>query len=382
MHETLPYIPTPRQNENPSRQLSPDMYDALHPAFFGEEPAVLAQNASPNHFRVIPTAQLFFQNLAARIEAAEEAVDLQFYTVEADDQTEPIFAAAAETARRGVPVRISVDHLVSDPRRLIPTMRKHSVLNRIPAMTIRHMTTGHVDGNGSIAIPTSRDHKKIAVIDPNTEHAYAMIGGINLAARNLRWNDFVIEMRGPVASLVAQDFDSSWLKTNRTAQIVPDASETDTYLLTDTVSERAIVPFARERIAEAQHRVWLETPYLDMADIGEFLLDIKQGSPNLDVRVIVPRFNNSPADRLRTHRTVSTLALAGIAAHRYGRTYRRLNHAKLLLIDDMALFGSSNFNTHSLAGSNAEIEIATRNPGIVSQLERWYYEDLQESITE
>ena len=46
----------------------------------------------------------------------------------------------------------------------------------------------------------------------------------------------------------------------------------------------------------------------------------------------------------------------------------------------MALFGSSNFNTHSFAGSNAEIEIATQNWKIVSHLGRWYEEDMTESI--
>jgi cardiolipin synthase A/B len=356
------------------------MYNALHPAFFTKEPDNPTQDISSNHYRVIPTAQLFFQDLAKRIEIAKEAIDLRFYTVEADSQTEPIFAAAATAAKRGVDVRISVDHLVSDPRRLIATMRKHAVLNRIPAMAIRHTTAGHIDSNGKLASITSRDHKKIVVIDPNTEDGYAMIGGINLAARNLRWNDFMIEMQGPIVSLISQDFNSSWSKTNWTAQVMPDPSETDTYLLTDAVSSTTIVPFARGRIAEAQHRIWLETPYLDMADIGQRLLDLKQDKPDLDVRVIIPRFNNSPADRLRTRRTISTLALAGIATYCYGRTYRRLNHAKLLLIDDMALFGSSNFNTHSLAGRNAEIEIATRNSGLVGQLERWYLEDIEESI--
>jgi len=46
----------------------------------------------------------------------------------------------------------------------------------------------------------------------------------------------------------------------------------------------------------------------------------------------------------------------------------------------MGVFGSSNFNASSLAGGNAEVSIATHNPSMVEQLERWYDEDLKDSL--
>jgi phosphatidylserine/phosphatidylglycerophosphate/cardiolipin synthase-like enzyme len=98
------------------------------------------------------------------------------------------------------------------------------------------------------------------------------------------------------------------------------------------------------------------------------------------VRVIIPRYNIYPVDRLRANKVCGTLQDAGIDARQYGASYRRLNHAKLLLVDDTAMFGSSNFNSSSMAGNNAEIAVATENPAVLAQLERWYEEDLKESI--
>ncbi len=192
----------------------------------------------------------------------------------------------------------------------------------------------------------------------------------------------MVEMHGPIAGLVQQDFEDSWSGTNGTAKHLPEESETDTRLLTDTQSDEAIVAFAQKQISQAERRIWLETPYIDMPNVGTMLMEAKKRNPSLDVQVIIPRFNNSPSDRLRTSRIVRTLGEAGIEAHKYGKTYRRLNHAKLLFVDDMVMFGSSNFNISSLAGNNAEIEVATRNPGVVAQLERWYAEDLNETVND
>lgn len=117
-----------------------------------------------------------------------------------------------------------------------------------------------------------------------------------------------------------------------------------------------------------------------MVTIGEALMQAKEQTPELDVQVIMPRFNNYPVDRMRTKRVCKQLREANISTYRYGKTYHRLNHAKMIIIDDIALFGSSNFNRSTLVGNNAEIAIATRDSKLLQQLECWYYEDRNESV--
>ena len=359
----------------PSRLTSPDMYDALHPAFLNTPNFDAHTPSTGNEYRVIPTANLFFKHLLEQIGEATDTIDLQFYTLEADTQVLPIINAAMDAAQTGVRVRMLVDHLASDPRRLLSSALVRRKANQLPTMTVKTIEQPK-HARGSLA---NRDHKKIVAIDGGQAHGRAYIGGINLADRSLRWNDFMIALRGPIARCVQQDFDDSWEARNTTAKLITDIGEPGTHLLTDTKTDQQILPFALQSIRQATDRIWLETPYLDVAGIGQALIAAKRERPSLDVRVIVPRFNIYPVHRLKGTRMLDPLARAGIETHRYGVTYRRLNHPKLLLADRVAMFGSSNFNASSMAGGNAEIIVATTNPNIVQQLDTWYQEDLRES---
>jgi len=349
------------------------MYDHLHPSFVAVDHSI---ELTDDHFTIVPTANLFFQDVIGRIGDAQSTVDLQFYTLEADSEVMKILNACREAAERDVDVRILVDHLVSDPRQLRSTLAVRRELNSSPHIEIRRSRVG--EGLAGLAV---RDHKKIVAIDTkeHTEGA-AYIGGINLARRSLRWNDFMVRMQGPIADLVQADFDRSWEGNNTKAQQIEDPYEPGTFLLTDSGTEAGIMDFVLEATEGAKKRIWLETPYLDMANIGAALIQAKSRNPELDVRVIIPRFNNYPVDRVRTSGVCKELNEAGVLAYQYGKTYRRLNHTKMLLVDNMGVFGSSNFNASSLAGGNAEVSIATHNPSMVEQLERWYDEDLKDSL--
>jgi phosphatidylserine/phosphatidylglycerophosphate/cardiolipin synthase-like enzyme len=190
----------------------------------------------------------------------------------------------------------------------------------------------------------------------------------------------MVRMQGPIADLVQDDFNDSWAGNNRESKIIEVADEPGTFLLTDSGKEEQIVQFALEHIIEAKNRIWLETPYLDMAGIGSALCLAKKNNPKLDIQVIIPGYNNYPIDRLRAEKVCQALREANITAHMYGKSHKRLNHTKMLLIDDVGVFGSSNFNSGSMAGKNAEIAVATKNISMVNQLERWYAEDLMEAI--
>jgi cardiolipin synthase len=351
------------------------MYEPLHPSFHLHESQ--ASNVDADHFAVVPSAHLFFEELKEKIKQASESVDLQFYTFEADPVVSEIIKVCTEAAERGVDVRILVDHIVSDPRRLLSTMRANRTINASPNMQIRRSRVA--TGLANIAV---RDHKKIAAIDTRAESpgGYSYIGGVNLAERSLRWNDFMVQIQGSASTAIQHDFDQSWAGNGSKTRSQFERDPHETLLLADTGEDEQIVSFAYEHIAQASERIWLETPYLDMEGIGAALCLAKKDNPELDVRVIIPRFNNYPVDRFRTKKACRTLQDAGVDAHLYGVSYRRLNHAKMLLIDDMAMFGSSNYNTGKMAGGNAEIAIATNNPSLVGQLEQWYNEDTKESI--
>lgn len=63
----------------------------------------------------------------------------------------------------------------------------------------------------------------------------------------------------------------------------------------------------------------------------------------------------------------------------YGKPDPQMNYAKLIIADDAALFGSSNFHTNRTAGGNAELAVMKRVPDGVHQPVRWFEEDEQYS---
>lgn len=361
------------EQSRPSRQVSTDMYEALHPSFFPYDSKMPRNASQTNQFEIIPTAHLFVEELVERIQEAEETVDLQFYTLEADNVTKKVVEASLDAASRGVEVRFLVDHLVSDPRRLWSTLKMNREIEQLACANLKRVRVA--EGLANIA---TRDHKKLVAIDAQSPEGYTYIGGVNLAARSFRWNDFMVRMRGSISELVQQDFEDSWNGENRAAKFLPD-QEADTYLLTDSGHEEQIMDFSLSAIRQARDMIWLETPYLDMKHMGSALAEAKNNNPELDVRVILPRYNNYPVDRMKSLTNRRQLEAAGIDVCFYGKTYRRLNHTKMLIIDDMGIFGSSNFNSSGIAGGNAEIAVATRNESMVEQLKRWYTEDLQEA---
>lgn len=331
----------------------------------------------PNQFSLLSTGELFFEDIAGHIGAADTSVDLQFYSFEADEEVGKIVGVCEDAAGRGVDVRILVDHIVSDPRHLRATRRMHREINGVPNMQIRKARTSK--GLGRVAV---RDHKKIVTVDAGTAQpgGFAYIGGMNMTERSLQWNDFMVRMQGPMARLIQQDFDRTWQGDNDMAVDIEDEYNSGTRLLTDTGRYETITQHVLESIDEASERVWLETPYFHMASMGAALKRAKQRRPELDARVIIPRFSNYPIDRLRAGKICSSLWKMGVQAYQYSNQYGQLNHTKLLVVDDTAIFGSSNFNAGFLAGKNAEIVVATDNVPLVSQLTDLYETDLKHSV--
>ncbi len=175
----------------PSRHLSHDMYDALHPSFFDPTVEPDAHDPSPNQYRVIPTAHLFFERVVESIGQAEESVDLQFYTLEADHEVAKVMQASAEAAERGVQVRVRVDHLVSDPRRLFSTLRQNRTMNSLPNVSIRHMTTALASGAGqSVVLPIVTTKKLLPLMHSGREAmllSEALISRLEICAGMTSW---------------------------------------------------------------------------------------------------------------------------------------------------------------------------------------------------
>jgi cardiolipin synthase len=351
-----------------------------HKSFKSVDAAVAPDGArrTVSAYAVVPTARAFISELEQQIARARRSIDIQFYAFEADEIGLPIARALVVAAKRQVVVRILLDHVASHPLKWL------SSYGMLRGMNATRNIAARVARTTPLANPLKRDHKKMVLIDRHGDDpdrpATAYIGGMNIARRNMSWNDFMMRIQGPMAGLIAEDFERTWHGEN-TAPYERLCPEEESSLLSDTRDSGIIVARALKAIAAARQRIWVETPYLDWRVMRMALMRAKMARPSLDVRVIVPGRNNYPPYQLVTRARLRPLAKRDIAVYLYGKPAPQMNHAKLIIADDTALFGSSNFHTNHTVGGNAELTVMTSNQACVQQLMRWFEEDERYSVS-
>lgn len=143
---------------------------------------------------------------------AQSSIDVEIYIVAKDATTEPFFDALAAAVKRGVTVRLLLDHIGS---RKYPGFRKF----------IRWMSEAGIDWHFMLPFrpfrrewnrPDLRNHRKLVILDGKA----AMMGSMNLiestygSKKNRKagreWNDIMIEVTGEVVSSLEAVFALDW----------------------------------------------------------------------------------------------------------------------------------------------------------------------------
>lgn len=120
-----------------------------------------------------------------------------------------------------------------------------------------------------------------------------------------------------------------------------------------------------EAIHRAEHRVWLETPYFVPSRAALFALE-GAAMRGLDVRIVIPKKSDSHLITAAARSYFDKLFRAGVRVYLYGP---RMLHTKALLVDDeTAIIGTSNFDTRSFS-LNFEIVVRLFDKGIAGKLE-------------
>ena len=217
-----------------------------------------------------------------------------------------------------------------------------------------------------------RDHKKLVIIDADTkDHQLTYVGGFNAADHHAAWHDFMVKMQGGIVKHLNDDFDRTWSGTNSARRIYYG----DGFLLTDSLGKSLIFEATQQIIEQAEDRVILESPYVYGHTVQRALIDaVERG---VKVSLIVPLHNNRHISVL-TQRSLRQLSKSGISVYHY-KNHDGMTHAKVLLADEVASFGSSNFSQF-LSGKLAELNIVSRNPALVSQLEIMLNNDMDDFV--
>jgi cardiolipin synthase len=232
-----------------------------------------------------------------------------------------------------------------------------------------------------------RNHRKILVVDGTA----AWVGGLNVGeeylGRNARfgnWRDTHVKVTGPVAQEVQMAFFEDWhwatqenLELNWNPESAPSGAQQMALALPTGPADRVetCTLFHLNAINNAQHRLWVATPYFvpDEQFVSALQLAALRG---VDVRVLIPARIDSPLVQLASWSYLEELEKVGIRISHYTNG---LMHQKVMLIDDVySTISTANFDNRSFR-LNFEITMALADPTFASEVHRMLEADFANS---
>lgn len=337
-----------------------------------------------NNLEFITSGEDAFARLTASIRAAEHSILLTTFILGREEVGRAIIDLLAERARAGVKVRLLVDGLGSflagrafaDPLRAAGG----EVVKFLPVAPLNTRTSANL-----------RNHRKIAVFD----HCEAIIGGRNLAKEYLgptpldgRFTDFGALIKGPAVALISEVFFADWsfatgcpidqLRSEVRNTCPRSAGDAELQVIAGgpDVEGDPLYDGIVSMIQEAKESVWIITPYFIPDEVLQRSLLVKARAGK-NITLIVPFRSNHRITDYARRQYLRELHQAGATVMLYRP---KMLHAKAMIVDNqMALFGSANFDQRSLF-VNFEIGIAVYSETEVRTMRRWA-EELIESCS-
>lgn len=335
----------------------------------------------------------YSESLAAMTEAvglARRFVHAEFYILSYDPTTRPFFDALDAAVKRGVTVRVLLDHVASI--RSPGYLRTIRTLKRIGAKW--HLMLPIQPWRGRWQRPDLRNHRKLLVID----RTVAFTGSQNMIdrtynkranlRRGLKWKDLMVRFEGPVVAGINALFVTDWYsETNellmRETDSIPDEKIVDAI-------DAQVVPsgpgFDLENnlrlfdslVYNAQRRVVITSPYF-VPDDSMLYAITNAAYRGLDVQLFCSAVADQPLVFHAQRSYYEALLRAGVRIWLYKSPI--VLHAKHFTIDDeVAVIGSSNMDMRSFS-LNYEISVMLHGRHVVSQL-REVEESYREQCTE
>jgi cardiolipin synthase len=318
--------------------------------------------------------------LVEAIAAARETVHVEYYIYAGDRTGTQVRDALVERARAGVKVRMLLDAVGTRLDRAFLEPLEHAGVELAWFHPVRWWLTPFLRPKLNL-----RSHRKIVVCDGRI----GFTGGINVTDdENEEFNDNAfhdlhLRVEGDAVRWLQVAWLEDWLYCTCkciayesvlpsphagpiAAQLVP-AGPSNEWEPNHRLQVQAI--------NDADRRVWLATPYFVPTRAALFALE-GAALRGLDVRVVVPRASDSKLVTAAARSYFDRLLRAGVRVFEYGP--RMLHSKALLLDDDGAMIGTSNFDSRSFS-LNFEIVMMFRDASVAAVLERHFTADFAQS---
>ncbi len=341
---------------------------------------------------IFSTGDQHFLNLLKDIDEATESIELETYIFQKDVLGIRIAAALADAAARGVKVRVLVDGAGTPywsaqfAKKLETAGAETRVFHPFPwqlwnwSRAVIKLPT-LLKGIYLLLKANYRNHRKVCIID----NKIAYIGSINITKCHLAkdqggdaWRDISVRLCNTDLKPLSKAFNAAW--SHRT--IRERLREAFRQIRLDPIirlnhtrhRRRILYKNLLRKITNCRDRIWITNAYF-VPD--NFLLrKLREAAKSgIDVRILLPKKSDVAVMPWTSSTFYYSLLKAGVRIFEYLPSNL---HAKLLILDNWMLLGSSNLNHRSLL-HDLEVDINVRADQSKEVLEHQFLEDLKHS---
>lgn len=329
------------------------------------------------------TARLFgdydrsIHEMTETVRTATSFAHVEFYILSFDATTAPFFAAMEDAVRRGVTVRVLLDHIAS-----LRVRGYRRTIRKLKAIGVEwHLLLPIQPWRGRYQRPDLRNHRKVLVVDGRV----AFMGSQNMIdrtydrwtnrRRGLKWTDLMVRLEGPIVAELNTIFLSDWF--SETNVLLEREAHQAVEPVGDEDLDCQVVPsgpgFDGENnlrlfnglIYAAQQRIVLVSPYF-VPDDSMLYAVTTAAQRGVQVELFVSEIGDQAIVFHAQRSYYETLLKAGVVIWLYRKP--TILHAKHFTIDDdVAVVGSSNLDMRSFT-LNLEVSLMVRGRSFVQDL--------------
>ncbi len=327
-------------------------------------------------------AQLYFETLIDEINRAQKTLEIAVYIFNLDSIGVSILDALLDALARGVHVRLMVDgigtaeYVEEIAEKLSRAGGGVKVFHPLPwrfriykwSLQQGSFFDKYLYFHKKV---NRRDHRKLIIIDQKK----AWCGSLNFTADHTGvanpWRDYGVQLEGePVADLL-NHYDSVW---SQRKYAIKRRQLKHFHVNTPFRLRRLKNRLLLKKISNAKERVWVSNAYFSPS--RSLIKAIKKACKrNVDVRFVVADKSDIPAFPMLASTYYADLIKLGVKIYAY---QRGMLHAKVLLIDEACLVGSTNLNNRSFF-HDLELDVILSKPETIKAIQEYLIEDMNGS---
>lgn len=332
-----------------------------------------------NQLTLLKNGDEIFPAMLEAIRGATESIEFLTYVFWRSKIATEFTDALSERAKAGITVRLLVDAAggATISSRTVWKLERSSV----------HVAWFRPGSLRHIRRLNHRTHRKILLIDGHI----GFTGGVGIADEwtgdtqdKNHWRETHCRIVGPACVDMHRGFAENWLEaTKEKLEPIQEIPTSGTVAIHTTISASGGPrPTAVERlfmaiIVGARKKLWITSAYFVPSQTYVTAL-ARAAKRGVDVRILTNgQLSNHRLTRLAGRSTYAKLLQAGVKIYEYQKT---VLHAKIVTADGAyATLGSANLDERSLV-LNDELNVSVTDPGVVSELDMQFLEDINNSV--